>query len=397
MAFAPATEAGAGAGGLLTVDLDALADNWRRLRDRLGPGTECGGVVKANGYGLGAAAVARTLVAAGCRTLFVAQLEEGLALAPALPPGVRVFVLSGPPPGTEPAFTAAGLIPVLNSPQQIAGWAAHVRTLPETDAAGRALRARAAAALHVDTGMERLGLSRREVDAVAADPTALSDSPLALVMSHLGCADVPGHPLNTAQARAFVAARARFPGVPGSLANSSGIFLGTDWHHDVARPGVALYGVNPTPGRPNPMAPVVRLQARILQVRRVDAPATVGYGAGHRAAAGTRIATVGVGYADGLLRACSDGLVGGLGETPVPLIGRVSMDLATFDISAVPEDRPVQPGDVIDLIGPLTSLDDVAARAGTIGYEILTSLGSRYARRYVGGPDLTDGHATAAR
>jgi alanine racemase len=361
--------------GLLTIDLDALAGNWRRLRDRLRPGTECAGVIKANGYGLGDIPVARTLYGAGCRTFFVAQMEEGLRVASTLPPGCRVFVLSGPIPGCEADLTAAGLIPVLNSAEQIDRWAAHARTR----APG------APAAIHVDTGMERLGLTPVELAALREDRRPLEAFTPVLVMSHLACADMPGHVMNARQVAAFEAARAAFPGVPGSLANSSGIFLGSATHHDLARPGVALYGVNPTPGRPNPMAPVVRLQGRILQVRHVDAPGTVGYGASHRVAGRRRIATVGIGYADGLPRAASGRIMGVLEETAVPLVGRVSMDLVTFDVSAVPHPDAVRPGAFIDLIGPLNPIDDLAARVGTIGYEILTSLGSRYARRHIGG------------
>jgi len=361
------------AGGILTVDLAALAGNWRRLRDRLSPGAECSGVIKANGYGLGAVTVAKALYGAGCRTFFVAQLEEGLRVAPTLPDDARVFVLSGPTPNTEPEFTGAGLIPVLNSPAQIEGWVAHAR------AQDRVLPA----AVHVDTGMTRLGLSEAEVTHLLAGGGVPSCVPLLLVMTHLACADEPGHPLTAQQAEAFAAKRAVFPGVPGSLANSSGIFLGPHAHHDLVRPGVALYGSNPTPGRPNPMDDVIRLQARVLQVRYIDAPATVGYGASHRVAKGTVIATVGVGYADGLPRASSGLIVGYVGTTPVPLVGRVSMDLVTFDVSAVPGDRPVQAGDLIDLIGPFNPVDDLAARAGTIGYEILTTLGPRFARHYV--------------
>nr|WP_221237195.1 alanine racemase [Roseospira goensis] len=377
------------AGGILTVDLDALAGNWRRLQARLKPGTECGGVVKANGYGLGAVSVAHALYRAGCRTFFVAQLEEGLRVAPTLPADSRVFVLSGPTPGTEPEFSAARLIPVLNSREQIDRWAAHARGHPGDQAAP--------AAIHVDTGMTRLGLSDAELAALRADPGVLDGIAVRLVMSHLACADEPGHPLNAAQIAAFDAARPAFPGVPGSLANSSGVFLGPATHHDVARPGVALYGVNPTPGRPNPMAAVIRLQARVLQVRHVDAPATVGYGACHRSAAGSRIATVGVGYADGLPRASSGLIMGYVGATPVPLVGRVSMDLVTFDITSVPAETPVRPGDLIDLIGPFNPVDDLAARAGTIGYEILTTLGPRFARHHVGtgwGPAAAAGGGT---
>ncbi|WP_153340270.1 alanine racemase [Roseospira navarrensis] len=370
---------------MLTIDLDALTGNWRRLRDALSPGTECAGVVKANGYGLGAVTVARALSRAGCRTFFVAQLDEGLRLRPTLPRDARLFVLSGPAPGTAAAFAAAGLIPVLNSPEQIAAWADLAR------ARDRALPA----AIHVDTGMARLGLTPGEVAALAADGGVPPGLRPVLVMSHFACADEPGHPLTPRQIEAFRAARAAFPGVPGSLANSAGVFLGPEAYHDLARPGVALYGSNPTPGRPNPMADVIRLQGRVLQVRCVDAPGSVGYGASHRVACRSLIATVGIGYADGFPRSASNSAVGYVGETPVPMVGRVSMDLVTFDVSGLPADRMVRAGDLIDLIGPHNPVDDLARRAGTIGYEILTTLGPRYARRHVDrarrGPDRGDG------
>jgi alanine racemase len=356
--------------GLLTIELDALADNWRRLRDRLSPETDCAGVVKANGYGLGIEPVVRALAGAGCRTFFVAQLPEGRRVRAVAPAEARVFVLSGPPPGTDRAFPEAGLIPVLNSLEQVDRWLAQCPGAPS--------------AVHLDTGMARLGLGAEEVSALLADPDRLAALAPVLVMSHLVAADEPGDPTTRAQIDRFRDLRAAFPGVAGSLANSSGIFMGPDAHHDLVRPGVALYGVNPTPGRPNPMAPVVRLQGRILQVRRVDAVSTVGYGASHLAARGARLATVGIGYADGLPRSTSSGLVGRLRGVPVPLVGRVSMDLTTFDVSAVPLADGPRPGDAIDLIGPLNPVDDMAARAGTIGYEILTALGPRHARVYLG-------------
>lgn len=353
--------------GVLTIDLDALATNWRRLRDRLAPGCDCAGVVKANGYGLGAVPVARTLADVGCRTFFVAQLDEGRTVRRVLPADARVFVLSGPLDGTEAAFPENGLIPVLNSLEQVDRWRHRAPGRP--------------AALHLDTGMARLGLGPDEVEALVADPARRSDLSLTLIMSHLACAEDPGHPLTRDQIERFAAVRAAFSGVPGSLANSAGVFLGPKVHHDLVRPGVAVYGVNPTPGRPNPMNAVVRLQARILQVRYVDAPTTVGYGASHLAARGARLATVGVGYADGLPRTASNKLAGRFADVLVPQVGRISMDLTTFDVSAVPQDAGPVPGDMIDIIGPLNPVDDLAASAGTIGYEILTSIGPRYARR----------------
>jgi alanine racemase len=366
------------AGGVLTIDLGAVAANWRLLTSRLRPGCRAAAVVKADAYGLGAAGVAPTLWNAGCRRFFVATLDEGLALRPIVP-DAEIFVFNGPFPGTEADFLAAGLLPVLNSPQQVAGWAALAQPgLP------------LAAALHVDTGMSRLGLTMPEAAGLAADADLRRRVPLCLISSHLACADDPDLPMNRRQLLAFAAARRLFPGVEGSLAASSGIFLGQDYHADWVRPGAALYGLRPTPKSPNPMAPVVRLQGRILQVRDVDAGDTVGYGATHRATRRSRLATVAAGYADGLFRSLGNRGFAHVGDKRVPLVGRVSMDLVVFDVTGVGEDE-VGPGRLIDLIGPANTADDVAAAAGTIGYEVLAALGRRFHRRYLGEADSSGG------
>jgi alanine racemase len=352
------------AGARLTIDLDAITANWRLLCRRLGK--PCAGVVKADAYGLGLGPVARTLEAAGCTTFFVALAEEGLRLRRILPTA-RIFVLTGALPGTEPLFAAHRLIPVLNTLEQAADWLAHAP-------------ADAPHALHVDTGMTRLGLPPEDLDALPAGFAPC------LVMSHLACADESRHALNAAQLAAFAEARRCFPAAEASLANSSGVFLGPEYGFDLGRPGIALYGGNPTPGAPNPMRPVVTLKARILQVRRVDTPRSVGYGATHRSVGGTRLATVAAGYADGVFRALSNVGKGILGDQMVPMVGRVSMDLIVFDVTAAPVDL-ARPGQSITLIGRGRALDAMAAEAGTISYEILTSLGRRFARTYVGGPE----------
>ncbi len=358
-------------GAVLFIDLDAIAANWRALEARQSPACRAAAVVKADAYGLGAAPVAAALAAAGCRRFVVATLDEGLALR-AGRPEAEILVLSGPLQGTASLFAGAGLWPVLNSLEQVADWRAlatrQQRPLP--------------AALHVDTGMRRLGLSAADLARLSADPALLAGIDPRLLMSHLACADEPEHPLNALQRQRFAAARALFPGLPGSLAASSGIFLGPAWHADWTRPGAALYGLNPTPGAANPMAPVARLAARILQVRDVDAGDSVGYGASYRCAAPTRLAIVAAGYADGLFRALGNRGCGHFGEQPVPLVGRVSMDLTIFDVGIASTARP---GDSITLMGPGNDADAIARAAGTIGYEILTALGARYHRHYLGG------------
>ena len=359
-----------GAGALLTIDLDAVAANYRRLQARL-TGAACGAAIKADAYGLGALRVGPALARAGCRDFFVAHLDEGVALRPCLP-GATIHVLNGVLPGEEAAFAAHGLIPVLNSLPQLDRWARWAREhgiLP--------------AALHIDTGMSRLGLEESDLDTLANDPGRLKGIDLQLVLSHLACAEEPDNPMNAAQRTAFEHARRRLPDARASLVNSSGIFLGPDYQFDLARPGAALYGVNPTLGRPNPMLPVVRLEGRIIQVRDIDRPRTVGYGAAHPIRRRSKIATVAIGYADGYLRSLSGRGKCRLAGLEVPIVGRVSMDLITVDITDVPADQAVE-GTVVEAIGPEHTVDDVAEIAGTNGYEILTSLGPRYRRRYIG-------------
>ena len=345
------TAAAAVTEAVLTVDLAAIVANWRQL-GAAHAGGAVAGVVKADGYGLGAAPVARALQAAGCRHFFVAHLREGVALRAALGPGAMVGVLNGFAPGAD---AAAGLTPVLNS---LADLAAH---------AGRP------GILHLDTGMARLGVPPEQWD-------QLGEARPLFLMTHLAVADQPDHPLNAMQAGRFAAARARFPGVPGSLAASSGIFLGPDFASDLARPGAALYGLNPMPGAPNPLRQVVRLEAPVLQLREIPAGTPVGYGATWVAARPSRVATVAAGYADGYLRSLSGKAFASFQGQPVPLIGRVSMDLVTFDATELPG---LKAGDSLTLLGPGCTPDEVAERAGTIGYEILTSLGARYRRQYL--------------
>lgn len=374
------------AGGILWIDVGAVVANWRALAARVRP-AECAAVVKADAYGLGVERVVPALAAAGCRTFFVAGVDEAIVVARLLNgPGEAfeaaagapavIYVLNGLIPGSEAEFLDHGLRPVLNSLADVDRWSARARSL------GRQLPA----ALHVDTGMSRLGLPPTELADLAADPSRLRGLQITLILSHLACADTPTHPLNADQLALFRRGLAGLPPAPTSLANSGGVFLGPPFHGHLVRPGIALYGGAPSKDHvsPNPMQLVVRLDGRILQVREIDAGTTVGYGAVHKSAQRARIATVAVGYADGFLRSLSNRGTGYVGEQAVPLVGRVSMDLVTFNVTQVPEPL-ARPGGFIELIGPHHPIDAVADAAGTIAYEILTSLGRRYHRVYTGG------------
>lgn len=362
-----------GAGAILTVDLDAVAGNYAILAGKGGAEVDCAAVVKANAYGLGMAQVAPALFRAGCRVFFVALPEEGVALRGLLPEAV-IFVLGGLLPELEDDFLAYGLIPVLNSLEEIETWTARARSF------GRAL----AAGLHVDTGMRRLGLPPDELDRLAAAHGRLDGIELTLIMSHLVSSEEPDNPLNATQLKAFRRALKRLPPAPASLANSSGVFLGPRYHFDLLRPGVALYGANPTPGKANPMREVVRLQGRIWQVRNAQPGETVGYGATYEVRRPSRIATVALGYGHGYPRALSNAGEVYLGNQSAPVIGRVSMDSMTVDVTELPE-ALVRPGTLVDVIGRHNPIDAVAAAAGTVAYELLTGLGQRYHRVYLGG------------
>lgn len=359
-------------GARLCIDLAALCDNWRSLKARLRSG-ECAAVVKADAYGLGAAQVAPALYRAGCRQFFVAHLNEGIALRQALPADAAIHVLHGAHPGAEGEFVRHGLQPVLNSRLQLQAWQALA------DRLGRRLPA----ILQVDTGMARLGLAAEEFAQIAATPGGLAGIEVQYLMSHLVSAEDPESPVNRQQLARFRAALAQLPGIRASLANSSGIFLGDAYHFDLARPGAALYGVAPVAGQANPLRPVIRLQGKVLQTRRIAAGAPVGYGHTWTAARPARLATVAVGYADGYLRSQSNRGVAHCDGVPLPLVGNISMDTIIVDITDLPEGR-IGEGDFLDLADPLHGVDAIAARAGTIGYEVLTSLGRRYAREYVG-------------
>jgi alanine racemase len=365
----PATEAG----GTLTIDLTALEANWKALARRAMP-SECAAVIKADGYGCGIEPVATMLAKAGCRTFFVADLLEARRVR-AVAPEPTVYVLNGLMPGTAATFAEHHVRPVIGSMTELAEWDAFVS----------ANDWRGGAALHVDTGMNRLGISASDAAALAPRIRAENHG-ITLLMSHFASSELPDHPLNEQQIRLFREIRVLYRGIPSSIANSSGVFLGDAAHCDMVRPGAALFGVNPTPGRGNPMRPVIELRGRVLALRSIMRGETVGYDATWTAKRATDIAVVGVGYADGYLRAASatntvrgsEAIVAGRRCT---LAGRVSMDLITIDITDVPHGA-VKRGDMVTLIGDDITVDDFAASAGTIGYEVLTSLGKRYHRIY---------------
>jgi len=357
----------------LSVDLGALAENWRKMRDLSGS-ARCGAAVKANAYGTGADRVAPRLAREGCRDFFVADANEAAALRPLLP-DARIYVLNGVFEGSFAQTLAHDLIPIINSPEQAAFWCAN--------ADGRAY------ALHIDTGMNRMGLTPEE----AAAHSQGSAPPPCLVMSHFACADDPDHPLNQEQIKLFDSIRPCFAGIEASLANSGGIFLGSATHHDLTRPGIALYGGDPVSDVPNRMRTVVTAQTRVLVIRNAKAGQTVSYGAAHTLTRDSRIAVCGVGYADGFHRngsgagvplrsAVPQGAFGAINGTRIPVIGKITMDLTMFDVTDLP-DGAVNAGDWVELLGPTVSLEQAATAAGTISYELLTSLGRRHARSYV--------------
>lgn len=365
---------------ILTIDLDAIAGNYRLLQRQVGRAA-CAAAVKADGYGLGAIQVAPALYRAGCRDFFVATLDEGLVLREVVGRDARVYILNGLAPGNVELMLRVGLTPVLNGPRDAEVWAAW-------DWSSSHLALPPPAVLQLDTGMSRLGFGQADLDRLMASDF-LDRFPVALVISHLGCADDPASAMNARQLATFrtrmAALEGRLAALPkGSLAASSGIFLGADYHFDLVRPGAALYGINPLPGRPNPLRPVLHLQAKILQVHDVDAGTLVGYGATHKCAHPTRIATIACGYADGLFRALSSQGAVHVGDYRAPIVGRVSMDLLSIDVGAVPPDL-ARPGLTVDIIGPHQDVDTLARDAATIGYEVLTGLGPRFHRIYQGG------------
>lgn len=372
----------ADAGAVVIVDLDAIAENYRLIQATC-PGAVVGAAVKADAYGLGVGPVTRTLADAGCETFFVATPAEGVHLRKTIT-AAEIVVLNGPEPDGIAIFLAARLAPTLNSLAQIETWA----RADHTDARD--------AWLHIDTGMNRLGLGPAELDTLIAEPARLDGTGVSTILSHLACADTPDHPMNAVQRDSFKTACARLTRAIGpvraSLANSPGVFLGPEYHFDLVRPGASLYGIRPSTKNPNPMKQVIEIHTKILQVRDVDTPMTVGYGAAHQLTGTRRIATLAAGYADGYPRAVGNRTGNTEGNSvcafidgqPAPLAGRISMDLITIDVTDLPA-ALCHPGQTVELLGRNVTADDLADAAGTIAYEVLSRLGPRLHVEYRGG------------
>jgi alanine racemase len=354
----------------LTVRLGAITENFRLCQEF--SGTKAAGVVKADAYGLGAEHVARTLSEAGCDTFFVARLEEGIAVRPVVPQA-RIFVLDGVLPESVEQYVAYRLTPVLNSLDDISTWS-H---------AAAARHTMLDAAIHFDTGMNRLGLPPGELSVLSADAARLSGINPVLLMSHLACSDDPASEMNAEQLRRFRSSLAMLPPAPASLAASGGVLLGKDYGFDLVRLGLALYGGNSHANTSNPFRTVAQLTGRILQLRRVDKGESVGYGATFRTARPSTLATVALGYADGLMRAIGNKGSGAIGGVRAPIAGRVSMDLITLDVTDIPS---AVIGCDVEFLGDTISLEEAAQAAGTANYEILTGLGTRFPRHYVSAP-----------
>ncbi|MDB5613899.1 MAG: alr [Devosia sp.] len=368
-----------GLGGQLSIDLGALARNWRAL-DKVSAGALTGAVVKADAYGTGITMASKALHAAGARFFFTATVDEGMAVRAAVP-DAHIFILNGLYPGAANLYVRQNLMPVLSSMAMLEEWLA--KCLERNEAYP--------SALHFDTGMNRLGFRLNEASVVRDRLQALGYAPQ-MIMSHLACADQPNHEKNRTQLALFGSVMTQFPGVPASLANSAGLMTGRDYHFQMVRPGIALYGGRAVTGRKNPMAPVVTLHVPILQVKEARTGESVGYGASHSLSRDSRLAVISHGYADGYLRSLSASNTRPGGKVVIrgkvcPVIGKVSMDQITVDITELGTDIP-SPGEGAEVLGNMLDADDQGDAGGTVGYEILTSLKGRYSRNYIGDGNL---------
>jgi alanine racemase len=363
-----------GFGGRMTVDLGALKRNWQAL-DRVSRGALTGAVVKADAYGTGLSEASRAFYQAGARFFFVATPDEGIQVRASVPEDAHIFVLNGLFPGAAPLYVGERLMPCLCSVPMVEEW------IRACVASGKALEA----ALHFDTGINRLGLRLSEVSIIKRLIDSVGYKPQ-MIMSHLACADIPGHEKNRTQLALFTSIMAQFPGIPASLANSAGLMTNRENHFQMVRPGIALYGGRAVAGRANPMSPVVTLEAPILQIKDVKTGESVGYGALQTMARDSRLAIIAIGYADGFFRSLSGsnahrGSRVMINGRPAPVVGRVSMDMIGVDITDFPQIP--RPGDMAEIVGKTITIDDHAEVAGTIGYEILTSMKGRYSRNFI--------------
>jgi alanine racemase len=361
------------ASAIVTIDLAALQSNFRTLSHVASPAA-CGVAIKGEAYGLGMAEVARALWNVGCRNYFVSRPTEGAELRAVLA-NATIYVLDGYYLGQAEFYLQHSLIPALISLGEAKEWAELGGGKP--------------CAIHVDTGINRLGFTAVEYAHLCADDELKKALNIILLVSHLACSDETDHPLNLKQLKSFQEFRDMLPNVPASFANSSGIYLGAEYHFELVRAGVALYGGNPLPGKPNPMKPVVTLQAKVMQTRLVLEGLTIGYSATWTAPRNSRIALLGAGYRDGIPRKLSSSRDDGPAQVfiagrRVPIVGRVSMDMMACDVTDIPEDE-IKRGTLAEIFGPNIPVDEAAERAGTISYELLTHLGNRYHRRYIAG------------
>ncbi len=369
-----------GLGGQLSVDLGALARNWRAL-DKVSAGALTAAVVKADAYGTGITMASKALHAAGAQFFFVATPDEGMAVRAAVPEA-HIFVLNGLYPGAASLYVRQNLMPVISSMAMLEEWLAKCVERNEAYPS----------AFHFDTGMNRFGFRLNEAGTVRERTKALGYAPQ-MIMSHLACADLPNHEKNRTQLALFGSVMNQFPGIPASLANSAGMMSGRDYHFQMVRPGIALYGGRAVTGRKNPMAPVVTLHVPILQIKEARTGESVGYGANYTLSRDSRLAIIAHGYADGFLRSLSASNARSGGKVAIrgkvcPVIGRVSMDQITVDITELGTDIP-NPGEGAEILGTILGIDDQADAGGTIGYEILTSLKGRYSRTYIGEGSLS--------
>lgn len=359
--------------GILTINLTAIQSNWLYVSARLREGAECAAAVKANAYGVGAVEVTKALYAVGCRYFYVVTLHEAVELRNALPSDAILYVLGGVPDEMDDVFVDFNLVPVLYSRLAVDQWLSFCASRKQAFPC----------ALKLNTGMTRLGLDALELDQLLSAPANIAHLNPVLVMSHLACADEPAHPLNDEQLERFCFTVSKiktlFPKIKTSLANSSGTFLGGAFHFDMVRIGAALYGINPQAGTANPLASVIHLRLPVLQIRTTERPESVGYGATTSVSSGTRLAVVAGGYSDGIHRSLGLAPKGHFDGIELKSVGRISMDSCVFDITDI-EGEP----NYIDVINDELSLDYLMSANGTLGYDVLTSLGDRYQRRYIG-------------